>query len=185
MWQMGFSVGKLLLANFARTAAECPIVFYVGLLDQVSPTVSLFLSLSLCNPPAPHSPASAPSPSLHGYVCTHTDMPSHETCQVRLWDHARTSAAILNTALLDTVPIAPPPPGLLGYWTFDDPIDSGLCAQSLVGVADSVSGATAPLLHGASIIQVAQSDLPPIEHEPVRSSQCLRADRQMHALTRA
>ena len=40
-----------------------------------------------------------------------------------------------------TLPLLPSPSrGLLAYWPFDDPIDMCLCAQSLAGVVDAISG---------------------------------------------
>jgi hypothetical protein len=120
MLGMGFALGRLLLANFARTAAECPPAFFLGYMDQV-----------------------------------------------RLWSYARPAAAVFSQAMMDTVPVAPPPPTLLGYWPMDDPIDLGLCAQSLPGLNDAISSSMAPLLHGAKVLQVSEEEMLPIDKEPV------------------
>ena len=119
---MGFAVGRLLLANFARTSAECPVLFFAGDVDQI-----------------------------------------------RLWSYARSPALIRAEAVRDTIGLAPTPPGLLGYWTMDDPIDRGLCAQSLPGIRDMVSSTLSDLMHGARVMQALADDILPIDEEPVLS----------------
>ena len=116
---MGFALGRLLLASFARTAAECPVLYYQGDMDQV-----------------------------------------------RLWSHARSPALIQAEAVRDTLAL-PLPAALVGYWPFDDPIDRGVCAQSLPGVRDMVTGTASPLLRGARVVQALAGDLLPIDEEPV------------------
>lgn len=88
--------------------------------------------------------------------------------QVRLWSYARSPTEVLQQAMLDTLSVSPGPPGLLAYFPFDDPVDRGLCAQSLTGVTNQVTGATSELLNFAKIVQ-ATTDVLPIDKEPVLS----------------
>jgi hypothetical protein len=128
MWGMGFAIGRLLVANSARTSLECAPIFFAGDVDQV-----------------------------------------------RLWNYARSPSLVYSQAVLDTVPLLPSPPsGLIAYWPFDDPIDMGLCAQSLAGVVDAISGTSSALLFGAKVRQASSDDVLPIDKDPVLSVHLLQ-----------
>ena len=99
--------------------------------------------------------------------------------QVRLWSYARSPTEVLQQAMLDTLSVSPVPSGLLAYFPFDDPVDRGLCAQSLTGVTNKVTGATSELLNDAKIVQ-ATTDVLPIDKEPVLSLQLIQGQFPLH-----
>ena len=99
--------------------------------------------------------------------------------QVRLWSYARTAAEVVQQAMLDTLSVSAVPRGLLAYFPFDDPVDRGLCAQSLTGVTNKVTGATSDLLNDAKIVQ-ATTDVLPIDKEPVLSLQLMPGPFPLH-----